>query len=140
CNPRRLPAANNNACLPRDARADWRIVTRAAAGHRRIIPSRQCDFMWTAINDWLTPYRLFWIGAVSLQVVAILRAITRGLGVERTLFWLLAIITLPGVGAVAYFYLGSPSIVRSKVRKQRSTEKIRRARSVPHPSGSHHAY
>src|SRR5690606_18556537 len=64
----------------------------------------------------------------------------RSSDLERTLFWLLAIITLPGVGAVAYFYLGSPSIVRSKVRKQRSTEKIRRARSVPHPSGSHHAY
>lgn len=96
--------------------------------------------MWSAINDWLTPYRLFWIVAVSLQVVAILRAITRGLGVERTLFWLLAIITLPGVGAIAYFYLGSPSIVRSRVRKQQTTRQIRQARSVPHPSGSHHAY
>ncbi len=96
--------------------------------------------MLDTLQEWLTPSRIYWTAAILLSAVAILRAITRGLGVERTLLWLLAIIAFPGVGAVGYFIFATPSIKRSKMRKRRSSVAVRQRLSHLHPPGNATAY
>lgn len=59
-----------------------------------------------------------WIAVYALDVYAIVLAVTRGQGVERTLAWLFAIIAFPGAGAIAYLSLANPSVRRAKKRKR----------------------
>jgi cardiolipin synthase A/B len=60
-----------------------------------------------------------WFGLVliALDATAVVRALLRGHGVSSTLAWILAIITFPGAGAVAYLLLANPSIKRTVRRK-----------------------
>jgi cardiolipin synthase len=75
----------------------------------------------------LTP-ALAWTAAVlALDVVIIARAVMREQGVERTLMWVFAILAFPGLGAVAYLMLASPSIRRARRRKRRANEAARAA-------------
>ena len=58
--------------------------------------------------------------AIALDVYAIVRAISRDHGVERTLAWIFAIITVPVVGALSYLALASPGVrgvTRRRVEK-----------------------
>ena len=64
--------------------------------------------MWWTSSVW-------WASAVILilDLVVIVRAISRGHGVENTLAWVMAILALPIVGPLAYLALASPSIKRT---------------------------
>ena len=64
-----------------------------------------------------------------LDAVAIARAILRGHGVEGTIAWILAIIALPGLGAVIYLTMASPRVGTTTRRKIRATETLRQERS-----------
>jgi cardiolipin synthase len=59
-----------------------------------------------------------WIGVALLDAYAIARALLRHHGVSTTLAWILAILTLPGVGAALYFLLAVPR-VRHVLRRRR---------------------
>ncbi len=61
-----------------------------------------------------------------LEAVAIVRAVTRGRGVELTLAWIFAILALPGVGAVAYLLLANPRIHGPARRRRLSRRALRR--------------
>jgi len=65
--------------------------------------------------------------AVVLDAVAIVRAVSRDHGVERTLAWVFAILALPLVGALAYLALASPSVTRTTARKTSSAASARAA-------------
>lgn len=65
--------------------------------------------------------------AVALDVVALVHAVTRHLGVFSTLAWILFILLVPGVGAVAYFLLASPRIRTTRKRKRLAGEAVRAA-------------
>jgi len=68
---------------------------------------------------------IIWFTVYALDVYAIVLAVTRGQGVERTLAWLFAIIAFPGAGAVAYLLLANPSVRRAKKRKRVSAAAVR---------------
>ncbi len=73
-----------------------------------------------------------WASAVGFALIlldafAIVRAISRDHGVDRTLAWIFAILALPGVGALAYLALASPSVSRTSSRKSRSAAAARTA-------------
>ena len=70
---------------------------------------------------------MWWASAVILliDVVVIVRAISRGHGVENTLAWVMAIIALPIVGPLAYLALASPSIKRTTHRKRLRNQALR---------------
>ncbi|MBW2522531.1 MAG: cardiolipin synthase [Deltaproteobacteria bacterium] len=61
----------------------------------------------------------------ALELYAIVLAITRTHGVERTLAWVFAIIAMPGVGALAFLLLASPSVRRTARRKCAASEQVR---------------
>jgi len=69
---------------------------------------------------------------VTLDLVAVARALTRGHGVESTLAWILGIVAFPGVGAVAYLLVANPSIRRTRRRRRVHVE---RRRGEPGPAG-----
>ncbi|HZM00412.1 MAG TPA: PLDc N-terminal domain-containing protein, partial [Planctomycetota bacterium] len=75
---------------------------------------------------------MWWIGALIALVDAavIVRAISRGHGVENTLAWVFAILALPGAGALAYLALASPSIQRTTRRKRAAHQPLRSAASA----------
>lgn len=82
-------------------------------------------------NPWL-----LWAVPV-LDSIAISRAVWRSGGVERTLAWVFAILALPGVGAVGYLLLASPSIRRAGRRKRRAAAQLRRnASAEANPPGA----
>ena len=71
-----------------------------------------------------------WTLVVALTILdswAIYRALVRGHGVEGTLAWILAIVALPGVGALAYLALADPHVRRTARRKRMRREDVRRA-------------
>lgn len=59
----------------------------------------------------------FGVAAFALDVFAIVRAISRDHGVERTLAWIFAILALPVLGALVYLALASPNVKRIRQRK-----------------------
>ena len=63
----------------------------------------------------------------ALDLWAIVRACSRGGGVQGTLSWLFAILAFPVVGALAFFALASPSVRRVKLLRRRSVAQLRRA-------------
>lgn len=63
----------------------------------------------------------------ALDAWAIVRACSRGGGVQATLSWLFAILAFPLVGALAFFALASPSVRRVKLLRRRSVAQLRRA-------------
>jgi cardiolipin synthase len=68
------------------------------------------------------PLLLFFL---ALDIVAILRAVTRSRGVELTLAWIFAILALPGLGAIAYLLVANPSIRGMTRRKRLTHEAVR---------------
>lgn len=62
-----------------------------------------------------------------LDVVALVHAVTRHLGVTSTLAWIFFILFLPGFGALAYFLLASPHIRRTRRRRRLAGEAVRAA-------------
>jgi cardiolipin synthase len=64
---------------------------------------------------------------LALDVVALVHAVTRHLGVASTLAWIFFILFLPGVGALAYFLLASPRIRTTRRRKRLAGEAVRAA-------------
>lgn len=67
------------------------------------------------------------VALTLLDAWAIYRAVTRGHGVEGTLAWILAILALPGVGALAYVALADPRVRRTTRRKRMRREDLRLA-------------
>jgi cardiolipin synthase len=61
------------------------------------------------------------------DAIVIVRAVTRSHGVESTLAWIFAILALPGVGALGYLALASPSIRRAASRKRRRAQPVQSA-------------
>lgn len=57
------------------------------------------------------------VAAFALDVFAIVRAISRDHGVERTLAWIFAILALPVLGALVYLGFASPNVKRIRQRK-----------------------
>ncbi len=73
---------------------------------------------------------LVWAPALGLALLlldafAIVRAVSRDHGVDRTLAWIFAILAFPGVGAVAYLAMASPSVSRTRTRKVLGAEAAR---------------
>jgi cardiolipin synthase len=64
-----------------------------------------------------------------IDLIVIVRAVSRGHGVENTLAWVMAILALPLVGALAYLTLASPSIKRTTRRKRLRNQPLRSAAS-----------
>ena len=58
----------------------------------------------------LTLSTLLWALTAGLDLFAIARAVTRAHGVERTIAWVLAILAFPGLGAITYLLIASPSV------------------------------
>jgi cardiolipin synthase len=56
-------------------------------------------------------------GILTIDLIAIVRAVTRARGVQKTLAWLLAIIAFPGIGGVLYLTMANPSIRRTTRRR-----------------------
>lgn len=75
------------------------------------------------------------LAAVVLDVVALVHAVTRHLGVFSTLAWILFVLLVPGVGAFAYFLLASPRIRRTRRRRRLAGEAVRAA--IRRSLGSH---
>ena len=63
---------------------------------------------------------MWWAFALvaAVDAIVIARAVSRGYGVENTLAWVMAILALPIVGALAYLALASPSLKRTTRRKR----------------------
>jgi len=62
-----------------------------------------------------------------LDVVALVHAVTRHLGVASTLAWIFFILFLPGLGPLAYFLLASPRIRTARRRRRLAGEAVRAA-------------
>ncbi len=67
------------------------------------------------------------LAVVALDVVALVHAVTRHLGVTSTLAWIFFILFLPGIGPVAYFLLASPRIRTTRRRRQLAGRAVRAA-------------
>ena len=67
------------------------------------------------------------LAALVLDVVALVHAVTRHLGVTSTLAWIFFILAAPGVGPLAYFLLASPRIRRTRKRRRLAGEAVRSA-------------
>ena len=72
--------------------------------------------------------RLLVIAVIALDVVAILRALTRSHGFRKTTNWILAVIAFPGLGAVLYLTLANPGIRRTTERMSASRSSLRAQR------------
>lgn len=75
----------------------------------------------------LTLSTLLWALTAGLDLFAITRAVTRAHGVERTIAWVLAILAFPGLGAITYLLIASPSVGRTTRKKRMAKAAIRRA-------------
>lgn len=67
------------------------------------------------------------LAVVVADVVALVHAVTRHLGVSSTLAWIFFILFLPGLGPLAYFLLASPRIRTTRRRKRLAGEAVRAA-------------
>lgn len=67
------------------------------------------------------------IAIVALDIYAVLRAISRGHGVEATIAWICAIVAFPGIGAIAYLLVANPSLAPARRRKRLTKESVRAA-------------
>ncbi|MBK9088910.1 MAG: cardiolipin synthase [Holophagales bacterium] len=67
------------------------------------------------------------LAVLALDVVALVHAVTRHLGVTSTLAWIFFILFLPGIGPLAYFLLASPRIRTTRRRKRLAGEAVRAA-------------
>lgn len=67
---------------------------------------------------------VMWFAVYALDLYALLSVITRGQGVERTLAWIFAILAFPGIGAIFYITLATPSVKRTTKRKKISAKTI----------------
>lgn len=63
--------------------------------------------------------------ALAFEAWAMLRALTRGHGVQGTLSWLLAIALVPVGGAIAYFVIVGPSVRRVALKRRRAAAELR---------------
>ncbi len=63
----------------------------------------------------------------ALDAYCIIRAITKGHGVNGTLAWVLAILAIPPFGAVAYLLLANPRIKRTTRRKRAQAARVKPA-------------
>ncbi len=64
---------------------------------------------------------------VVADVLALVHAVTRHLGVTSTLAWIFFILFLPGIGPLAYVLLASPRIRTTRRRKRLAGEAVRTA-------------
>lgn len=67
------------------------------------------------------------LAVVVADVLALVHAVTRHLGVTSTLAWIFFILFLPGIGPLAYFLLASPRIRTTRRRKRLAGEAVRTA-------------
>jgi len=81
--------------------------------------------------NWLTITLILIV--VALSAYTIVLAVMRGHSAESALACVFAILALPGVGAMSYLLLASPSIRRTSRKKRRTR---RRAREAMPPSGT----
>ena len=80
----------------------------------------------------MTTQGIFYEAAVVLDVVAIISALWRTQGAERTLMWIFAILAFPIAGSLAYFFLANPSVKRTTIRKRAASRRVgRRLASKP---------
>ncbi len=75
----------------------------------------------------MSPTQTLALVIAVVDVVALVHAVTRHLGVSSTLAWIFFILFLPGVGALAYFFLASPRIRTTRRRKRLAGEAVRAA-------------
>lgn len=75
----------------------------------------------------MTLAQAFALLVAILDVVALVHAVTRHLGVSSTLAWIFFILFLPGLGPVAYFLLASPRIRTTRRRRRLAGEAVRAA-------------
>ncbi len=76
------------------------------------------------------------VGFVVIDAIAILRAVTRAHGVQATLAWLLAIVAVPGLGAMLYLTLANPSIRRTTRRMSARRRSLRSGAGYKRASAS----
>lgn len=76
----------------------------------------------------------FTVAAVTtvIDLAAITMALVRRRGFTSTLAWICGILALPGVGAVAYFLLANPRVLRTNQIKRAARTRVRVSRSS-HP-------
>jgi len=75
----------------------------------------------------MSPTEIFALAALALDVVALVHAVTRHLGVASTLAWIFLILLFPVAGPFAYFLLASPRIRTTRRRKRLAGEAVRAA-------------
>ena len=75
----------------------------------------------------MSPTEILALAVLALDVVALVHAVTRHLGVASTLAWIFFILFLPGAGPLAYFLLASPRIRTTRRRKRLAGEAVRAA-------------
>lgn len=67
-----------------------------------------------------------WLIALALlDVYAIYQVVSRGVGAEGSLAWLLAIVLLPGLGSLAWIVVAGPSLQRTVRARREQTEAFR---------------
>lgn len=69
----------------------------------------------------MTTGTVFYALVFILDAAAILAALWRTQGAERTLMWVFAILAFPALGALAYFFLANPSVKRTTSRRRAAT-------------------
>jgi cardiolipin synthase len=65
------------------------------------------------------------IASLAIAAWAIVRALSRGHGVQGTLTWVFAILAFPLVGAAAFFAFASPSVKKVRLRRRRAAAAVR---------------
>lgn len=67
------------------------------------------------------------LAVLALDVLALVHAVTRHLGVSSTLAWIFFILFLPGIGPLAYYLLASPRIRTTRRRRRVAGQAVRAA-------------
>ncbi len=75
----------------------------------------------------MTLAQAFALLVAALDVVALVHAVTRHLGVASTLAWIFFILFLPGLGPLAYFLLASPRLRTTPRPRRLAGEAVRAA-------------
>src|SRR5262245_12548625 len=68
---------------------------------------------------------LFLTLALAFETWAMVRALTRGHGVQGTLSWILAILLIPVGGAISYFVIVGPNVRRVALKRRRAAAELR---------------
>src|SRR5262245_26510082 len=79
---------------------------------------------------------VFFTLAIALEISALVRALTRGYGVQGTIMWVVVILLVPVAGALAFYLLVSPSVRRVALKRRRAAAVLRRDAAMQRGGGA----